>query len=86
MSQKYLCPVCGFEGLTEPPFDMNNDPSFEVCSCCGFEFGFDGENNPERFMEYRKHWISEGTPWFNAKLKPNDWDYKEQLKNVSTPG
>lgn len=82
MSKTFMCPVCGFEGLKEPPFTKDNDPSFEVCSCCGFEFGFDGDNSLDCFTTYRKHWISEGTPWFNPKLKPKDWDYKKQLENV----
>jgi hypothetical protein len=82
MSLTFTCPICGFNGLKEPPYNKENDPSFEICPCCGFEFGFDGENSPERFGEYRKHWIAEGTPWFNSKLKPINWDYKKQIEKI----
>lgn len=36
----YLCPVCGRELFTEPPYSDDGSPSFEMCEC-GFEFGFD---------------------------------------------
>ena len=37
----HMCPVCGYIGLNEQPYDDNGCPSYEICSCCGFEFGFD---------------------------------------------
>jgi len=56
----YECPVCGFVGLDEKPYDTwpppsgvpivppyqdwLGRPSYEVCSLCGFEFGND--DNP----------------------------------------
>ena len=36
----YLCPVCGSPEFSEPPYDENGGPSFQMCSC-NFEFGFD---------------------------------------------
>jgi transcription elongation factor Elf1 len=38
---KYICPVCGFNGLKEAPYGPNQEPSYEICSNCGVEFGFD---------------------------------------------
>ena len=46
--QKYICPVCGFNDLKEAPFGLNQEPSYEICPCCGFEFGFDGGNDRNR--------------------------------------
>lgn len=56
----YECPVCGFVGLDEKPYetwpppsavpiappyqDWLGRPSYEVCPLCGFEFGND--DNP----------------------------------------
>jgi hypothetical protein len=56
----YTCPVCGYDGLTVPPYenwpppkgmelsppyeDLLGRPSYEVCSQCAFEFGND--DNP----------------------------------------
>ena len=39
--KKYICPVCGYDRLEEPVYDEIGEPSFEICSCCGVEFGFD---------------------------------------------
>ena len=33
----YICPVCGWNGLESSP-DVS---SYEICSCCSFEFGVD---------------------------------------------
>ena len=82
MSQKHLCPICGFDGLKEEPFSKKNEPSFEICPCCGFEFGFNGENNVASFNAYRKQWISEGAGWFMKELEPKNWNYKKQLDQI----
>ena len=60
MKAKYTCPVCGFNGLKEAPFGPNQEPSYEICPGCGFEFGFDGGNDPKAFAEYRQRWIKKG--------------------------
>ena len=60
MTVTYSCPVCGYDGLTTPPYrtwppptdvvlrppyeDALGQPSYEVCPRCGFEFGND--DNP----------------------------------------
>jgi len=79
---KYLCPVCGFNKLNEEPFSKKNEPSYEICPCCGFEFGFNGENNKRSFNDYRQRWIADGAIWFSAEVKPKDWNYKKQLENL----
>ena len=60
MADKYSCPVCSFDKLKEAPFGLNNEPSYEICPSCGFEFGFDGGNDPEVFEEFRQRWIKNG--------------------------
>jgi hypothetical protein len=82
MNKKYLCPVCGFLGLKEPAFNQQNIPSYEICPCCGFEFGFDGNNNQETFAAFRKRWLEKGGQWFMESLKPKDWDMQKQLDNL----
>ena len=57
----YTCLVCGWPGLTEkpePPF-----VSYEICSCCGSEYGFDIRNyndvkkvREEVKLFFIKHW------------------------------
>lgn len=33
------CPVCGFMGSDQPPYDAAGVPSYETCRSCGMEFG-----------------------------------------------
>lgn len=41
MCARYTCPICGYEGLAEPPYYDDFAGSNEICACCGFEFGVD---------------------------------------------
>ncbi len=77
----YICPVCGFKGLKEMPYDKHGSPSYEICHCCGFEFGLDEKASMDRF---REDWIRKGAPWFTPGLKPADWDLQKQLKITGT--
>ena len=77
--QRFLCPVCGFDGLVEPPFDVDGTPSHEICPCCGVEFGFDDRDD---FAEFRQNWIEQGAPWFTPKIKPKGWDLQKQLAKL----
>lgn len=72
------CPVCGYDGLTEPPFDEDGNPSYEICNCCGYEFGFDEAS----FEEHRSKWLSEGAKWFNPKAQPDGWTPSMQLLKI----
>jgi hypothetical protein len=58
--KKHICPVCEFNGLKEEAFGPDNEPSYEICPSCGFEFGFDGGNDPGKFKEFRERWIKNG--------------------------
>jgi len=56
-----MCPVSGYIGLNEQPYDDNGCASYEICSCCGFEFGFDDNDQGKTFEQYREKWILNGT-------------------------
>lgn len=80
-----ICPVCGFDGLQEPPFSTNGYPSQEICSCCGFQFGFDDSSEGTTYIEYRLNWINEGYKFFDTDGQPKLWNYEtmlNQLKNI----
>ena len=66
-----------------PPYGVRYGlPSYEVCACCGFEFGNDddpGTAAPATFDQYRNEWIEGGCEWFDPSKKPADWDAKSQL-------
>ncbi len=78
----YMCSVCGWDRLTGPPYDRNGNPSYEICCCCGFEFGFDDLSNGLTFNSYRTAWIDRGMPWFNPSDKPPMWNAGVQLGRV----
>ncbi|MFA5795515.1 MAG: hypothetical protein WC980_10680 [Candidatus Brocadiia bacterium] len=85
---KYICSVCGYPDLGEPPYDKYECARFDICPCCGFEFGYDDydqtKSKEEKFKEYREKWISKDAPWFSkVKEKPIDWNLRKQLKNIN---
>ncbi len=77
----YHCRVCGFRHYSPPWGEDNDMPSFEICDCCGVEFGY-GDNSPEAAKSYREKWLLEGAKWSWKKTKPDDWDLEEQLKHI----
>jgi len=94
-SEKIIaCPVCGFEGLEQQIFvEGEYLNTFEICSCCGFEFGFSEDHEiihgfisiPDEFIEvafqmYRKRWIEEGMKIFEPKAIPENKRNNEFLK------
>lgn len=77
---RYTCPVCGLRSLYEHAYDKNENPSFEICSCCGTEFGYDDFTKSHSVL--RKEWMEKGCPWFNESKKPKDWNLENQLANI----
>lgn len=78
----YMCPVCGFDGLQEAPYNKAGNGSYEICPCCGFEYGFDDQSEGITHEEYRVKWIADGAQWFNPDAMPEGWDLTMQLKNL----
>lgn len=62
--------------------DQNKCSSYEICSCCGFGFGYDDNDQRNTFKQYREKWISKGAIWFDEKYKPDIWSLYEQLCNI----
>lgn len=79
-----VCPVCGYNNLTEPPYDPMGRGSFEICPCCGFEFGCDDfPDKTSAFTRWRNNWILAGCPWFSTSRKPpENWNPQLQLRQV----
>lgn len=96
---RYICFVCGFDGLNEQFYiDDQFSSTFEICPCCGFQYGYHDLNGsdeyPENFKErdiiiaYRKEWIQNGMKWWSEEdgepdeRKHLNWNPHEQLKNI----
>jgi len=82
-----MCPVCGFDGLDEPPYSPAGHGLFEICPSCGFQFGVTDDDLGITFHEWRNRWIDGGMPW-NSKGRPAPpgWDPKEQLNKLKVAG
>jgi hypothetical protein len=81
---KHTCPVCGYAGLDEAPYDEFGCSSYDICPCCGTEFGYD--DSSVAHDDLRKKWVSNGMPWWSKHLTaPSDWDPIEQMKRARTP-
>ncbi len=80
---KYSCPVCGWSELNEPPRNNAGNASFEICPCCGFEFGFDDDDQGLTYEQARVRWIAGGMRWWSrGQPAPLGWDAEKQLSNA----
>lgn len=80
---RYLCPVCYYPDLDEPPGEFN------ICPSCGTEFGVDdyvpgGNPTDLIYRELRYRWLENGAPWFDAGVPPpSGWNGYEQVRQNS---
>ncbi|MCB1215194.1 MAG: hypothetical protein KDK66_06940 [Deltaproteobacteria bacterium] len=79
---EYTCPICGYPNLEENPRSEADGPSYEICPCCAFEFGYDDDDQGYTYDQWREEWISAGMPWRGSKEIPQNWDPKKQLENL----
>ncbi|THF66294.1 hypothetical protein E6C76_05480 [Pseudothauera nasutitermitis] len=80
-SESYVCPVCGYPCLDEAAYDDFGCPSYNICPCCGTEFGYD--DSVVAHADLRKKWISNGMQWWSRnQIKSNGWDPIKQLKDA----
>ena len=79
----HLCPVCGWSHLKHPPRNATGGASFEICPCCGFEFGFDDDDQGLTYEEARRRWVEAGRQWWSTSRKaPEGWDAGQQLRDA----
>lgn len=80
----FLCPVCGFPDLYEPPHTLHDGASHESCPSCGFEFGYHDDDQGWTYGAWRTQWIADGMPWHaDDEFRPDGWDPAKQLANVA---
>lgn len=77
---KHTCPVCGWPELHAPPRSASGAPSFELCPCCGFEFGYDDDDQGVTYEQARTRWTAGGMEWWSdSRPAPATWDAARQL-------
>lgn len=81
---RFVCPVCGWPGLTEPPRSPAGGGSYEICPSCGFEFGVSDDDLGFTYAEWRQRWIDFDMRWDSADIEPppDDWDPVRQLRDA----
>lgn len=74
----YMCPVCGYDRLSEPPAD------FTICPCCATEFEYDDVIRSRE--DLRASWLRSGAKWWSSvDNPPNGWDPYAQLNRIIKP-
>jgi hypothetical protein len=81
------CRICGFQYDADYyPWGIDNmTPTYDICVCCGGEFGFDDDIHAcgKPIQAYRSKWINEGAKFGVPSKCPENWNLQEQLKNIS---
>lgn len=66
----------------DPPWGNDGrTPSFDICSCCGVEFGYE-DSTRGGIERFRRQWIDSGMKWFHSTEKPAGWNFDEQFGHV----
>ena len=81
MLAKYACHVCGLLQDSPPWGEDGETPLFEICACCGVEFGY-GDATIIAVHRTRDRWLEKGAKWFMPKFKPIDWSLGRQLAQI----
>jgi hypothetical protein len=79
------CRVCGFnyKDIIDDPSDLpwhadGRSPTFEICICCGCEWGYHDYKN-ELILAYREQWEKENKKFSEPEFCPVNWDVNKQL-------
>lgn len=57
------------------------DPSFDICPCCGVEWGYE-DATPTAIMSYRNAWVASGAQWYDASIVSDGLSTVERLKRL----
>ena len=80
---KFVCPVCGYDGLEEEPRPGAGGGSFEICPSCGFQFGVSDDDHGCTYDQWRQQWIDGGMIWDKGRSHPRaGWNPVEQLARL----
>lgn len=82
LSPNKICRICGLYTENFLPWGENGEsPSYDICFCCGTEFGYE-DNNLKAILSNREKWLNNGANWFNPDKKPDNWNLEEQLSHI----
>ena len=75
----FYCRVCGYESGDRPWGDDGHLPSFDMCPCCGVEWGYE-DNGLFSTERYRNLWIEKGAPWFSRHIQSDSLSFDERMR------
>jgi len=79
------CRVCGYYSEDYPWGEDGKSPTYQICPCCGVQFGVK-DITPDEIQNERELWVKSKYKWFNSEMKPVGWSFEEQLKNIPRIG
>lgn len=75
------CRVCGYR-MDDPPWGSDGrTPTFEMCPCCGVEFGYQ-DHTAGSVRLYREGWMKSACKWDLERGRPKNWDLSQQLRQI----
>lgn len=80
-NQLYICRICGSEQLEAPQSEDGESPTYDICDCCGVEFGYE-DSTLKGIKMYRSKWLDNGAKWYHKKSEPESWSLEEQLSHM----
>lgn len=78
---KNYCRVCGYEPTDAPWGPDGTDPSWEICPCCGVEFGYE-DATASGVVRFREQWLGAGAPWSDAATSRDGLGVEGRLARV----
>jgi len=79
--EKFYCRICGYRLGFEPWGDDGKTPTYEICPCCGVEFGNE-DCTIKSIKEYRESWIKSGCKWFEQSKRATTWSWENQQRHL----
>ena len=80
-NEAYICRVCGLEQSVPQWGEDGQSPTYNICECCGVEFGYE-DATLTGIKKYRDKWIQSGAKWNCQQSKPIHWSVDSQLLNI----
>ncbi len=82
MNNLTQCKVCGYDYKSYYPWGLDGKiPTYDICICCGIEFGYE-DCNGNSILIAQKKWENSGFPWKSHIKQPADWNPSTQLKSL----
>lgn len=74
---KNNCRICGHRTVAPPWGEDDQTPSWEICRCCGTEFGYE-DCTLTSVKKRRAQWVAAGAYWSDSDAMPLDWSFADQ--------